>query len=343
MADPPFAVLRADADPNIGMGHLMRTLALGEGLVELGWRVALAFNAPPEVAPATETASIAWSPVSGHTGTVEDALQVAALEPDLVVVDGYQFDASFYVELGDRGCRYAVIDDNGETSARDPVLVLNQNPHAAASTYAHLPSSRLLLGLEFALLRRAIRDIEAEGGGAEHRARVLVSIGGSDPLGLTVPVVTELAHLDVDLRVAIGPSNPCGDEIRKSVQDLKCAVAIDPATYVAELAGCDLAVIGAGSTSWEAAYLGVPTVGLVVADNQRAPSAAADLAGFTQTLDGRAAQPGTMTQAAVLKLIADPSKLAAMSAAGRRSVDGRGVQRVGTALTEAVTEGSRHG
>ena len=190
MADPPFAVLRADADPNIGMGHLMRTLALGEGLVELGWRVALAFNAPPEVAPATETASIAWSPVSGHTGTVEDALQVAALEPDLVVVDGYQFDASFYVELGDRGCRYAVIDDNGETSARDPVLVLNQNPHAAASTYAHLPSSRLLLGLEFALLRRAIRDIEAEGGGAEHRARVLVSIGGSDPLGLTVPVVT---------------------------------------------------------------------------------------------------------------------------------------------------------
>ena len=234
MADPPFAVLRADADPNIGMGHLMRTLALGEGLVELGWRVALAFNAPPEVAPATETASIAWSPVSGHTGTVEDALQVAALEPDLVVVDGYQFDASFYVELGDRGCRYAVIDDNGETSARDPVLVLNQNPHAAASTYAHLPSSRLLLGLEFALLRRAIRDIEAEGGGAEHRARVLVSIGGSDPLGLTVPVVTELAHLDVDLRVAIGPSNPCGDEIRKSVQDLKCAVAIDPATYVAE-------------------------------------------------------------------------------------------------------------
>ena len=201
MADPPFAVLRADADPNIGMGHLMRTLALGEGLVELGWRVALAFNAPPEVAPATETASIAWSPVSGHTGTVEDALQVAALEPDLVVVDGYQFDASFYVELGDRGCRYAVIDDNGETSARDPVLVLNQNPHAAASTYAHLPSSRLLLGLEFALLRRAIRDIEAEGGGAEHRARVLVSIGGSDPLGLTVPVVTELAHLDVDLRV----------------------------------------------------------------------------------------------------------------------------------------------
>ncbi len=334
---PPFALLRADGGPEIGLGHVMRSLALGEGLVELGWKVALASSgAPTAVLQAAEAASIAHHQIGGPSGAGEDAEQVASLRPDLVVVDGYHFHGSFYRTLGKHRCAHAVIDDNSETKASEPILVLNQNPHAQASMYARFPEATLLLGLGFVLLRRAVREIGPAESQERIRPRVLISIGGSDPLDLTISIAREAAQLDVDLRVAIGPSNCRGNEIRGMVETIDNASVVDPRAYAAELAASDCAIIGAGSTLWEAAYLGVPTIGLIVAENQVSSSSAANLDGFTHTIDGRAPHPEVMAKTALSELIADPSKTAAMIEAGRRSVDGLGARRVGVALAAAM-------
>ncbi len=55
--------------------------------------------------------------------------------PDLVVIDGDHFTAEFFNRLADEGIHHVVIDDNGHTRASEPVIVVNQNPHADSSLY----------------------------------------------------------------------------------------------------------------------------------------------------------------------------------------------------------------
>jgi UDP-2,4-diacetamido-2,4,6-trideoxy-beta-L-altropyranose hydrolase len=322
----------------------MRSLALGEGLVELGWKVALASSgAPAAVIKAAEAASIDHHQIGGPSGAGQDAERVVSLRPDLVVVDGYHFDISFYRTLAMLRCAHAVIDDNSETEAVEPILIVNQNPHAQASMYAQFPKATLLLGLRFALLRRAVREIGPGEPQERIRPHVLISIGGSDPLDLTIPIAREVAQMDVDLGVAIGPSNCRGNEIRGMVATIDNASVVDPGAYATELAASDCAIVGAGTTLWEAAYLGVPTIGLIVAENQHSSSRAANLNGFTHTIDGRAPHAEFIAKAALSELMADPLRSSAMIEAGRRSVDGLGARRIGVALAAAMDRGPENG
>jgi spore coat polysaccharide biosynthesis predicted glycosyltransferase SpsG len=101
-----------------------------------------------------------------------------------------------------------------------------------------------------------------------------------------------------------------------------CLVA--DATNMPELmAWADVAVSAGGSTLWELAYMGLPALVLVLADNQLPASRALDAAGIAQWLRAPADLPG-----ALAALLPDQARRQAMSDAARRMVDGRGVARV---------------
>jgi spore coat polysaccharide biosynthesis predicted glycosyltransferase SpsG len=60
------------------------------------------------------------------------------------------------------------------------------------------------------------------------------------------------------------------------------------ADYITELASSSLAILAAGSSLWEAAALGVPSIGLIVADNQNVVSSATHGLGIAVSIDFRA-------------------------------------------------------
>lgn len=322
----------------------MRSLALGEGLVDLGWRVVLATSrAPRAVIDAAQASAIQVRAITAAPGTPDDAEELASLGPNVAVIDGYHNSRGFFDHLTRLGCLHAVIDDNVETQAVEPDIVINQNPHAAAEMYAAFPRAELLLGLKFALLRRSVREHASveEAEERPERPKALISMGGSDPLGLTLPLVREIGPLDCDVRVAVGPANVRAEEIRSEIEVHGAATEVEPDDYISELADCSCAVIGAGSTLWEAAFLGVPTIGVIVADNQAASARSAQSLGFTCTIEGRAPDAVAVVGRALAGLLGDPQRRAEMSFAGRRNVDGRGVQRVAAALAGVVAEKQR--
>lgn len=340
----PLAVLRADGGAAIGLGHVMRSLALGEGLAGRGWRVVLATSAgSPAVHEAARASSIQTHEITASPGGAADAEEIVTLGPDLAVVDGYHNSRAFFEKLSADRCAHAVIDDNVETPAVDPDVVINQNPHADADMYADFRRAQLLLGLRFALLRSMVtRHVpRAATGPSGQPTKVLISMGGSDPHGLTIPLMNELRPLAVDLRVVAGPANPGADEIHAECRHTDGVSLIGPADYLDELADATCAVVGAGSTLWEAAYLGVPTIGVIVADNQATASVAAEALGFTCTVDARTTDATAIVGRALAGLLDDLQRRSAMSLAGTRNVDGHGVERVATALTEAVHAGQR--
>jgi spore coat polysaccharide biosynthesis predicted glycosyltransferase SpsG len=69
----------------------------------------------------------------------------------------------------------------------------------------------------------------------------------------------------------MGAQAPWLKEVRQMAQALPwpCEVRVDVADMARLMAECDLAVGAAGSTTWERCCLGLPTLLLALADNQR--------------------------------------------------------------------------
>jgi UDP-2,4-diacetamido-2,4,6-trideoxy-beta-L-altropyranose hydrolase len=288
MVNRKVAVLRADASGSIGVGHVMRSLSLGEALIDEGFGVELvSFELAPNLQSLATSCGIDVVELSCAPRSSEDAQFVLARNANLIVVDGYEFAGEFFEVLETNNTPFAVIDDNVETNAHSPSAVINQNPHASASMYAELQGNpTLLLGLQFAMVRKEVREVAARNL-PTHQGEVFVSMGGADFLGLTAPIVETLANTGLQIRVAVGHANTQRALVQTLANRLGNVTLIEQHEYVSSLASAHIAVLAAGSSLWEACALGTPSIGLIVADNQFASANAAEKLGFTRTIDCR--------------------------------------------------------
>ena len=207
MVDRKVAVLRADASGLIGVGHVMRSLALGEALLHAGFDAVLAsVDLPAGMREEARKCGITVVDLQCDPFGFDDALATLSLNGAVLVIDGYKFEREFFAELENRATSFVVIDDNVETKALAPSVVINQNPHATPEMYAHLSGKpQLLLGLQYALLRREVREATKQSIDPVAR-KVFVAMGGSDFVKLTSPIVDGLKDLDLEIVCAICPT-----------------------------------------------------------------------------------------------------------------------------------------
>ena len=330
MVERKVAVLRADASDLIGVGHVMRSLALGEALLDAGFDVVLAsVDLPAGMREEAHKCGITIVDLQCEPFGSDDALATLSLNGAVLVIDGYKFEREFFEILENRATNFAVIDDNVETKALAPSVVINQNPHATPEMYAHLSGNpKLLLGLQYALLRREVREA-AKQTKSTIAGKVFVAMGGSDFLQLTSPIVDGLKDLGIEICVAIGPTNSQRQQIEETVRSIPRARVIAQVDYITELASSSLAILAAGSSLWEAAALGVPSIGLIVADNQIGASVGAEHCGISISLDVRNGLHNESIVSNVEDLLTTANgTLAKMTTVTRSEVDEFGSMRV---------------
>jgi len=330
MVERKVAVLRADASDLIGVGHVMRSLALGEALLDADFDVVLAtVDLPAGMREEARKCGITVVDLQCVPFGSEDALATLSLNGAVLVIDGYKFEREFFGILENQATHFSVIDDNVETKALVPSVVINQNPHATPEMYAHMSGTpQLLLGLQYALLRREVREATKQSISLV-AGKVFVAMGGSDFLKLTAPIVDGLKDLDIEICVAIGPTNSQRQQIEESVKLIPRARVIRQADYINELASSSLAILAAGSSLWEAAALGVPSIGLIVADNQIGASVGAEHCGISISLDVRNGLHNESIVSNVEDLLTTANgTLAKMTTATRSEVDEFGSMRV---------------
>ena len=288
MVNRKVAVLRADASSSIGVGHVMRSLSLGEALLDEGFGVELvSFELAPSLQSLATSCGVEVVELTCAPRSSEDAQFVLQRNANIVVVDGYEFSREFFAGLEASSTPFAIIDDNAETNAQSPSAVINQNPHASASMYAHLQGEpKMLLGLQYAMVRKEVREVAAMNL-PSREGEVFVAMGGADFLGLTAPIVEALAETGLQIRVAVGHANTQRAHIQKLADQLGNVTLIEQQDYVSNLASAHVAVLAAGSSLWEACAVGTPSIGLVVVDNQFASANAAKKLGFTRVVDCR--------------------------------------------------------
>ncbi len=338
-------MIRADGGPSIGIGHVMRCLALAQSWIAAGGRVRLACTAlPPAIAERyhDEGAEVmlheSWPP--------EDLIDDAAA----VVADGLGIADSDLAAVADAGVPLVTVDDMGHRAAYPGALVVNQNLHADPALYAGKTAARLCLGPQWALLRREFRNdahdrfVETDAG-----IRLLILMGGADPKEYTRLALNAAARAaerlavqrpaaDPEIVVVAGAANPAVTALQEHAADLHLRIDVrhDVRDMAGLLRGVDLAVSAAGSTLLEMAALGVPMIVGAQNETETGPAAAlADRGGGIDIGPWDSVDGSTLADT-IADLIGDDHRRRALGLRARELVDGRGADRVARTIAQVV-------
>ena len=335
----PVAMV-CDAGPDVGIGHVMRCLALGEELVARGVRVVMVadLDRVPWVAEQVRRRGIEIaSPGPDDVGDVRDVL--ARLEPSSVVVDSYLLPAAVYADLRERWPLLVLTD--GDPRGRDADLYLDQNLGAEASTWAIPEGARHLGGLDYAQQRREIvrqRPSAPKAAADEHTPlRVLAFFGGTDAFGVSPRVARLVARAGIAVELtAIAATPELAEEIADIVPAPGQAIhVIGPTDTLAELvADADVVLSAAGTSAWELFCLGAAVGFVCVADNQQDAYVRMDQDRLAVGIATLAELDGDSTDAVarMRDLLGDVRLRERLRAACWAMVDGRGPARVADAL-----------
>ena len=309
---PNSFVVRVDASLQIGTGHVMRCLTLATGLAgrgaqvdficrahegnlialieQRGFRViTLPFASRADKASLDQPAHAHWLGCDWQTDA-QQSLDAIFGVVDWLIVDQYALDHRWETAMRAKCARIMCIDDLADRS-HDCDLLLDQSLGRSSQDYTQLvpEPAKLMLGPKYALLRPEFaqwRDASLARRETPELRHILVTMGGVDADNATGHVLAALQGDEtttVDkITVVLGPHAPWCEQITKQAADMPVPTQVLlGVNNMAELmTSCDLAVGAGGSTTWERCALGVPTIQIELALNQKFISSSIQCAGL---------------------------------------------------------------
>lgn len=354
-------VFRCDASIEIGSGHVMRCLTLAEALRSAGaichflcralegsliGRIkARGFTVSEIAYPDSKDVPKGYSTWMGGNEALDARSCRVIIDdicPDWVVVDHYSFGSDWVAEAATKDCMILFVDDLADRDISCDI-VLNQNLGASAEQYDGLVGSDTLklIGPCYALLRPEFRIRRSEkGDGLKGSApsHLLIAFGGTDPFNATQQTLECINNGEVvglsRITVLLDTHAPYLFSIQETARKMRIPTRVlsGDMEMGRVLLDVDLAVGAAGTSVWERCAMGIPSLLLVLADNQRAGTQALVDAGAGLSI-GELAFPKWTEQLlrklnqALIKECWDDLRIKAASVC-----DGRGTERVVAAV-----------
>lgn len=291
-------VFRVDASQYIGSGHVMRCLVLAQALRlddysvvfatrpqkgdlvsfirQQGFTVLSLMQPAVWQVPKTTADYSAWLQVNQHV----DAKEFIGLfdSIDLIIVDHYGIDAAWHkVVKNAYDCKIVVIDDLVRQHKADLIIdqTLLRNP---CEYFALNPESIALTGTRYAILNADFATHHAAQKNTSYvlkdRPRLLLTMGGIDAPNATLQVLKVLKRncsTRPDVTILLSHRAPHYLQV-KAFADTESSwlTHVDFTNDMASLM-CehDIAIGAPGSTSWERACIGLPSIVVPLAENQQ--------------------------------------------------------------------------
>lgn len=352
--DLPHLLLRADADAARGAGHVMRCLALADAWHCHGGQVTLlSSHLNPALRQRIEPFGIHLAEIpTPYPDSTDLRATITALENvsgesselPWLVLDGYHFDTAYQSLVRSAGCRLMVIDDTAHLLRYDADIILNHAANGRHFAYTCSQDTMLLLGTQFALLRPEFQRWQGLVRDCPEVAReIMVTLGGSDPDNTTLKIIQALEQIappDFEVRIVVGPLNPHFEELRRKTASISLRVHLE--TNVEDvallMAGADLAIAAAGTTTWELAFMKVPGLLFSLAENQSGVAEAIVKFGAARGLGFPRNLSREQLADAISSLMHDRVERQQMIEKGRDLVDGKGVERVLRVMLHRASE-----
>lgn len=351
MTSPPIEhsvinciIFRIDANTEMGVGHVMRCLALIEALINVKVRVVVLYVEMPEY---LLDVVISFGAQVQKLNQVNQAKQIIELnnvcQAKFVVLDGYHFEKSLLSKINKAGVNTVYFDDINNIKQITTRVLINACPDALKLGYKEsAPDARHLLGLDYAMINPLLKV--AQKLPFEKRTAITMCFGGSDVKGLTYKLLNALAErptiwADFQVQVITGQLVNELEMISQKCEELGFTHFIQPSNLAELLSKSLIAVAAPGNLVYELAYFNVPSVLLTVADNQEVSAHYHQRKGWTKVIDGRLDNAIEEALNELTCLTSKPEQLFRMHQSSLGLIDGNGAKRLAEKLFSLVNSG----
>lgn len=334
-------LFRVDAAPRLGWEHLSRCLTLAAA-IQRRRRPAyfLSQLEPGSLGLTIKRGGNDWLDAGSPAGSPDDleemVQEIRRLRPAAVIVDSPDVKEDYLSVLRDTGVLVVSLDSLAHTAFPSGLIV---NPLLApgreAYEFAH--GTQILLGSRYALVRPEIRrQRPTRSQEPAQPFRAVVALGDDDPHNQSgelakallncpkvgrVDVLVRPYHRELASLQALAESCPDRLEIVREASETPFRIA-----------RCHFAVSAGNAWSLELACVGIPQIVIVQSETHWPTAQRLEEEGAATCLGWQANVSAQTIRQAVADLLADTQERQAMARCGRKLIDGRGPDRLVTAL-----------
>jgi spore coat polysaccharide biosynthesis protein SpsF len=339
-----LALIRCDGGGKFGYGHVKRMVALARALRDgHGLGVQFAVNGTEDALRPILAAGFEaqWIDPNGETETLAKLANEKSI--DALILDCREGPSLVELMRLKREFRtIAVIDDSSRRRLAADVAYYPPVPQAETLDWSGA-STRVRIGWEWTLL--GLTAGPAKMRIPSPRPTLLVTMGGSDPNGLTLRCARALSSLDplFRARFVIGPGMDKREQIARAIVAMKPGFeTIEGADDLAtEYANADAALAAFGVSAYELASCGVPAIYLGLTPDHAQSAAAFEHAGMGISLGVAENVSDFNIAMAVRQLLNDGNRRRDMRAAGLMTMDGLGAERIAKDLVALLATATR--
>jgi spore coat polysaccharide biosynthesis predicted glycosyltransferase SpsG len=330
----PQVFIVTEGGEQTGFGHLARCQSLYQAFAEININPTLLVNGDQSAADFCRDQPLRLMP--WHNDQTE--LWRTIGKGDMVILDSLLAPEALFAQLAEN-IKVPVFLDDFIRRDHKKGLVIDWTVLADRKFYLKRhPHVVYLLGSHYTALRQDFWDTPTRPT-TKTISNILVTFGGSDAANMTPRILRLLGqrYPKVTTKVVIGPGYSNLDEITQTMRPCHFIVNRPNAGQMKELMyHTDLAIAAGGQTLYELARMGVPTIALMVVDNQRDDISGWAEAGFIQY----AGTPDDCTVedkiSNALDKLADYNTRLRCARLGQRYIDGKGARRIIAALKEKI-------
>lgn len=268
---------RADGNTQIGLGHVIRSLALAE-MLKQEFECIFIIQKPSDALQQQILKSchdiIALSETKGYLSEVQHITKLIP-EPSIVVLDGYFFKTAYQQGIKSAGHQLVFIDDLMAWKIPADVIV-NHSGIAKKEDYQALPLTQFCLGLKYALLRSPFLQATEQTRLFSKFNTAFICLGGADLNNDTIRILKKIERELTNIKTCIvitGSAYPHLQALKKHIEIAKIHIQhrsnLTAQEMVEAMQASQIGICSASGISYE--YMSVKG-GLFIlktADNQK--------------------------------------------------------------------------
>ena len=271
--------IRVDASPEIGIGHIMRCLTLAQELKNNFDKII--FLTRKDSGDFTETImknefEVIFIPTNNDSDIIKNLITTYSENKNFLLIDHYDVDSNFESSLKNIFEKIFVIDDLANRK-HDCDLLIDQNYYRDLNhRYKKLIQNDTitLLGSKYAIIRPEFRNINKKTIKKNSQIKkILVSFGGSDPTNECKKALDALCSIEnnqFEIVAIVGIYNNKFERLKKLYEkysNIKIYRHVNDLSRL--MLNSDLFIGAGGTTTWERFYMGLPSIVIVISDDQK--------------------------------------------------------------------------
>ena len=266
-------VIRTDGNKTIGLGHIIRCLALACQFRKTGVRVFFLLSDDKQQ---RIVHNYGFDVINVHSdaenidlNAIETLQVIRRLIPMLCVIDSYYYSDKYLVNIKHLARTAVIVEDDPCRYEGKADIVINYNIYMRYKNSQY--SFKAFLGPRYALLRA---EFTRERRKKTKTNRLLVITGGSDPMGIGLDICEMLLSEYQLQRYSVYLLTSKLNPFLKVVQQMESAcdrlhLCIEPDDMSSLMDSVDYAISSGGSTLYELCSRGIPTISFSFVDNQK--------------------------------------------------------------------------